>query len=113
MSVVPRPLIRSPSSTIRAATSFFVRALTAALTSPVALCEDVGQLFDDRPGGVGRRLVAGGLVGDGVRRGDPLGPDGLHPLEDVVAVVTERREVDRLDRAVRGDHRGNQLAAEG
>ena len=44
MSVVVRPSMRRPSSTIRLRTSFLVRLRTAALISPAPVRELVGQV---------------------------------------------------------------------
>ena len=88
MSVVVRPSMRRPSSTIRLRTSFLVRPRTAALISPSRLGELGGQLASMMTSvAASRAALRSALAHDRVGRGDGGGAHGLDPLEHVVAVV--------------------------
>ena len=112
MSAVPRPSTRRPSSTMRLRTSFLVSERMAALISPAAPLELVGQCGLDLLARPVQRSVALGLGRDQVGLGDEVGADRLDPGPDVLGVVDLRREFHGLDRPVGGDHLRHQLALE-
>ena len=112
MSVVPRPSMRTPSSTMRLRTSFLVSERTAALISRSRSGNSGAELGDDRPSwprpSAALRSAFSVMA---LALATRVGADRLHPVEDVVAVVGEGE----LDRAIVGLGRhdlGHQLALE-
>ena len=115
-SATPRPSMRTPSSTMRLRTSFLVSLRTASLISRSRPANSPGasdgaaQLDDGGvAGGVDGR-VAILLERDRHGLGQVVGGDPLDSGEHVGAEVDDRRERQRLDRAVGGDDRGDELA---